>query len=283
MSDERETRNAVFSAAAPGAPVQPQQNSNDDLLDIPVELAPLPSSGIVYPAGSAFSGKEAVEIKAMTAREEDILTSAALAKKGTILTELIRSCLIEKSVDPADLLVSDRYALLLTIRAVGYGTEYEEDVTCSECDVTKPRVFNLASFPIKRLDIEPVTPGSNLFSFTLPKSQKHIKFRFLTGRDEEDMHAVTERQKKLGMVFDTNITTTLIRSIVSVNDVSDKTRIARFVQNMPAQDSLALRKYMGDHQPGVLFRQQLTCPACGHVEEVNMPMGMGFLWPHAKG
>lgn len=280
MSEERENRNSVFTAQ-PG-PVAPPHQVNDDDFEIPVELAPLPSSGLVYPVGSALAGREVVEIKAMTAREEDILTSAALAKKGTILTELIRSCLIDKSFDPADLLVSDRYALLLTIRAVGYGTEYEDDVTCSECSVTKSRVFNLASFPIKRLDIEPITPGTNLFGFTLPKSKKQVQFRFLTGRDEEDMHVLAERQKKLGIILESNVTSTLIRSIVSIDGKTDKSKIARFVQNMPAQDSLALRKYMGDHQPGVLFRQQLACPACNHVEEVNMPMGLGFLWPHAK-
>lgn len=283
MSDEREHRNAVFSAQGQPVPTVPGAPSyHDDLIDVPVELAPLPSSGLVYPEGSALAGKEAVAIKAMTAREEDILTSAALAKKGTILTELIRSCLVEKSFDPADLLVGDRYALLLTIRAVGYGTEYEGDVACSECGVTKPRKFDLAKFPVKRLEISPVVPGTNQFSFTLPKSGKHIKFRFLTGRDEEEMHLVSERQRKMGMVLDTNVTTTLIRSIISVNDVTDRARIARFVQNMPAQDSLALRKYMGDNSPGVLFRQEHTCPACGHVEEVTMPMDVGFLWPHAK-
>lgn len=283
MSDERENRNSVFSQTPPLTGQQtPYHGSNDDLLDIPTEMAPLPSNGLVYPLGTPFANKDAIEIKAMTAREEDILTSAALAKKGTILTELIRSCLIEKSFDPADLLVSDRYALLLTIRAVGYGTEYEDSVTCSECEVVKPRVFDLAKFPIKRLDIDPIQPGVNLFSFMLPKSGKSIKFRFLTGRDEEEMHVLGERQKKLGLVVDTNITSALIKSIVSVNDVTDRARIAKFVQNMPAQDSLALRKYMSDHQPGVLFRQEHTCPACGHVEEVNMPMGLGFLWPHAK-
>jgi predicted RNA-binding Zn-ribbon protein involved in translation (DUF1610 family) len=179
-------------------------------------------------------------------------------------------------------LVSDRYALLLTIRAVGYGTQYETSVTCSECDVTKPRTFDLATFPIKRLDISPITPGTNRFSFTLPQSGKQIVFRFLTGRDEEEMHLVSEKQKKMGMVIDTNVTATLIRSIVSVNEITDRQRIAKFVQNMRAQDSLALRKYMGDHSPGVLFKQEHTCPACGHAEEVNMPMDVGFLWPHAK-
>jgi len=276
MSDERENRNAVFSAT-PGQ----QSTQNDDLLDIPTELAALPSNGMVYPVGSPFFGKDSVEIKSMTAREEDILTSAALAKKGTTLTELIRSCLIEKSFDPADLLVSDRYALLLTIRAIGYGTTYEDNVTCSECDVTKPRVFDLNSFPIKRLDIEPVQPGVNLFSYVLPKTGKNVKFRFLTGRDEEEMYVVSEKQKKLGMTLDTSITSTLIRSIVSVNDVTDRNRIVKFVQNMPAMDSLSLRKYVGDHQPGVQLKQQLTCPACNHVEEVVMPMGLGFLWPNA--
>ena len=77
---------------------------------------------------------ETVDIKAMTAREEDILTSRAFIKKGTVITELIRSCLVDKRIDPNSLLSGDRNALMVAIRVTGYGVEYSTEVTCPVCD-----------------------------------------------------------------------------------------------------------------------------------------------------
>lgn len=294
MPEEREQRNAaVFQQPAqPPLPagVDPRiptttaaaQVKSDFGFEVPIETVPLPSAGRVYPVASSLHGRETVEIKAMTAREEDILTSQALLKKGTVITELIRSCLCDKSINPIDMLTGDRHALMVAIRITGYGAEYDVEVECNECQTKAPRSFNLGELPIKRLEIAPVQEGVNLFEFLLPYSKMNTKFKFLTGRDEEEIQATSAKQKKLGLQSDTSVTTNLQYSIVSIAGIEDRAKIAGFIRQMPARDSLALRNYIRDNEPGIRMRQDVTCPSCGHSEEVSMPIGVSFLWPSAE-
>lgn len=292
MSDERAGKNQVFTGEQVAPHVDPaiQRRSAADAvksefgLEIPVEVVPLPSGGKVYPAGHPFHDKTTVEITAMTAREEDILTSQALIKKGTVISELIKSCLVEKNFDVRSLLSGDRNALMVAIRITGYGADYEGEVQCPACSETTPREFNLSSLPIKSLDLTPVEPGQNLFEFKLPKCQKVVRFKFLTGADEEDIAVTQERSKKmLGFQQkDSLVTTNLLYSLVSVDGNEDRQQIARFVGMMPAMDSQALRKYMRENEPGVRMKSWSACLACGHEEEVTLPLGVKFLWPNAE-
>lgn len=287
MSDEREKRNEVFGSGGPPMDTRlptttaAAQVKADFGLDIPTEVVPLPSAGKVYPASSPLHQRDEVEIKGMTTREEDILTSKALLKKGTVISELIRSCMVDKSVNPVDLLAGDRNALMVAIRITGYGHEYDAEVECNECNTKSNQVFNLAELPIKRLEIEPAVAGSNVFEFLLPYSKKQVKFKFMTGRDEEEIVATQERQKKLNLQGDSAVTTNLMHSIVSIDGIEDRNKIASFVRMMPARDSLALRTYIRDNEPGITMKQDVTCNSCGHTESVGMPIGIKFLWPSA--
>lgn len=290
MSEERKERNEVFAPKG-GAPqgVDPaiQSMSAADAfakefgLDIPVQIVPLPSAGKTYPEGSVLHNCETIEIRGMTAREEDILTSQALLKKGTVITELIKSCVTNKAIDPSLMLTGDRNAMMVAIRITGYGHLYDAEVSCSSCDRTQAQEFNLAMLPIRRLDIDPVSPGMNVFEHRLPFTKKLVKFRYLTGRDEEEIMAVQERQKKLGLNSDSMVTTNLMHSIVAVENIEDRAKIAQFVRMMPARDSLSLRDFIRKSEPGIRMRQEVTCNDCGHIEEVSMPMGVKFLWPSA--
>ena len=291
--DNREQRNAIFgpgqgqqSLPAGVDPRMPMQSAADKVkaefgLDIPLETVPLPSSGKVYSQESTLYGAEAVEIRPMTAREEDILTSRALIKRGTVITELIKSCLVDRSINPVDLLGGDRNSLMVAIRITGYGPEYPAEIECQECGTKAKHDFDLAQLPIRRLEIEPVMPGSNLFEFTLPRSKKLVRFRFLTGRDEEDIMTTAEKQKKLGISTESNVTTNLMHAIVSIGGIEDRSKIASFIKMMPAMDSLMLRNYIKDNEPGIIMKQETSCPSCGHSEEVVMPLGINFLWPQA--
>ena len=126
--------NEIFSQP----PVHPAIPKRDVMRDdfgweVPVESVPLPSRGVIYPPSSAFCGKETVDIRAMTAREEDILTSRAYLKRGTVVNELIKSCMVDKGCDPADLIAGDRNALMVSMRITGYGSEYRAEATCPSC------------------------------------------------------------------------------------------------------------------------------------------------------
>lgn len=294
MPEEREQRNQVFSGGtAPSPPPgavqagiqalsQADKFKADFGIEIPVETVPLPSGGRVYPTNSPLHGLEVVEIRAGTAREEDILTSRAYLKKGTVISELIKSCLVNKGIDVSDMLIGDRYALMVAIRITMYGADYDAELQCGECDNKAPRNFNLAELPIRRLAIAPVAEGQNLFEFLLPICKKVVRFKFLTGRDEEQMAATQEKQKKLSLAQgETSVTTNLLYSVQAIDGTEDRAKIAGFVRMMPARDSLALRNYIKDNEPGIIMKQEVSCPSCGHAEEVSLPIGVNFLWPSA--
>ena len=139
MSDDR--KNNIFANEVVASAV----NTNND---VPFDVAPLPSNGVVYDVNSKLHGKDGLDIKAMTAKEEDILTSRALAKNGTMVSELIRSCLLDKSIDVKTLLSGDRNAIMIAIRISGYGANYEVDITCPECQTKRKSSFDLKNLPI---------------------------------------------------------------------------------------------------------------------------------------
>jgi len=278
-SQEREKRNRVFQE--PQAHGIPTRNvmQEDFGVTIPVDSVPLPSSGIVYPADGSLFGRETIDIKAMTAREEDILTSRALIKKGTVITELLRSCIVDKSIDPEMLLSGDRNALMTAVRITGYGSDYTVEVECPECDEKCKETFQLADLRIKRLEISPVAEGSNQFEFKLPLTKKDTRFKFLTGYDEREMNTISERRKKQGLEGDSLITQRLMHQIISIGGITDQNKVNQFIRSMPAGDSLALRRYIDKHEPGIDMKSWMECKHCSEQSEVRLPMGASFFWP----
>jgi len=285
VASKKRNENQVFAAQqAEKQGYQTRDVMRDDFgMEIPVEAVPLPSEGKIYPADSASYNRETIEIRAMTAREEDILTSRALIKKGTVISELLRSCIADKDVDVDSMISGDRNAIMTAIRVTGYGADYEVEVDCPSCGEKSKQSFNLAELPIKRLEIDPVELGENLFEFDLPTAKKRVCFKFLTGRDEQRMSIESDRRKKakLGGDVDNLITNRLVYSIVSVGDVTDKSKIRAFIRNMPARDSRALRKYMDDSEPGIDMKAWMDCSSCFESSEVGLPIGVSFFWPDA--
>jgi len=261
-------------------PIQVSNVAKDEFgLDIPTELVPLPSKGRIYPSDSPLYGQEALEIRPMTAREEDILTSRAYIKKGNVISKLIESCLVDKSINPDELISGDRNALMVALRITGYGAEYKAEIDCPACGAKSEQSFNLSELKIKRLAVDPVAEGSNLFELELPISKKSVRVKFLTGEDEQEMMTIADRKKKSGIVSSSAVTDRLSRSIVSVAGITDKTKIGMFVRNMPARDSLALRKFLDNQEPGIDMSVYMSCPSCNEESEVTMPLGASFFWP----
>jgi len=272
-------RSALFGGSVPSGIPTKDVMRDDFGFEVPVESVPLPSNGVVYPSDSPLHGQETVDIRSMTAREEDILTSRALIKKGTVITELIKSCLVDKRVHVQDMLAGDRNAIMVALRITGYGAEYNVEADCPKCNTRSKQSFDLASMPIKRLEIEPVETGLNCFEFKLPVTGKTVKFKFLTGRDEEEINTVVERAKKQGALADNIVTTRLQYSIVAIEGKTDRSSINGFIRNMPARDSMALRKHIDAHEPGIEMKADLDCPSCNEQSEVRVPLGASFFWP----
>ena len=263
--------------------VVPTQNVMKESFDweVPIETVPVPSEGIVYPEGSVLNGRTSLQIKAMTAKEEDILTSRALIQKGTVISHLIQACLIDDGVDVHDMLLGDRNALMVSVRITGYGSAYSAETTCPECTKRSDQHFSLTDLEIKRLEIDPVSPGQNLFEFDLPVTKKKIHFKFLTGLDEEDRATTLERKKKLmpDLKVENSITSRLEQVIVSIDGITDRNKINHFIKNMPAQDSRKLRTFIAKSEPGIDMSAWMSCPHCGEESKVDLPLGSNFFWP----
>lgn len=283
MSNDTRESNEVFTPeAARRSGFQTRNVMADDFgFEVPVEAVPLPSSGRIYPVESPLYNQETLEIRAMTAKEEDILTSRALIKKGTVITHLIKSCLINKAIDVDEMTVGDRNAVMTALRVTGYGSEYNAEIDCPSCGERSKQDFLLTDLPIKRLETEPVAEGANLFEFELPVTKKKVHFKFLTGADETQLTVMMERSKKQGAQADSLITTRLQHQLVAIDGIKDRTKVNMFIRNMPARDSLALRKHIDATEPGLDMKTWMDCPHCMESSEVRLPMGASFFWPDA--
>jgi len=248
-------------------------------LEVPVESVPLPSRGIIYSSDSPLYGQETLDIKAMTAREEDIIMSRAYIKNGTVISELLKSCLIDKRIDPNDMIAGDRNALMIALRITGYGANYQVECDCPKCGKDSEQSFDLSQLGIKRLAVNPIVEGSNQFEIILPVCKKTVRVKFTTGHDEKEMSTVQERKKKMGFQQESNVTDKLLNSIVSVQGITDKSKIGMFIKDMPVRDSLALRKFLEDNEPGIDMTVNMKCQHCFEESEIKLPIGVSFFWP----
>lgn len=247
----------------------------------PAELVPLPSRGKIYPVESPLHNSDTVEIRAMTAKDEDILTSRGLLKQGRAFDVLIKNCLINKSIDVEQMVVGDRNAITIALRITGYGKDYETTVECPACEEKSKHSFDLSQLPIKPLSADPIQPGQNIFSFILPSSKKEVIFKLMTGADEREISTSLSRMQKAagpGSV-ESAITTRLTFQVLAIGGEKDKAKIAQIVRNLPAMDSRALRKHIDNISPGIDMTQNFLCPRCGEEQEVGVPMGTEFFWP----
>ena len=239
------------------------------------EVIDLPSLGKVYPEDSPISNGK-IEIKYMTAREEDILTSQNLIKKGLVIDKLLDSLIITEGVKCDDLVLGDKNAVMVAARVLAYGPEYECEVTNPNTEKTFNHIFNLADCPFKKIpdDVE-----GNKFELELPVSKTKITFKLLTGKEEKLIEAELKGIKKTGVQISPELTTRLRHTITSVNGDGDMNTINQFVQNMLSRDSLELRKHINKVSPDIELSQEIDLE--GDTVKVNIPMTVNFFWPEA--
>lgn len=252
--------------------------------DVPVSNVRLPSLGRVYPPESPLFGCESVDVKAMTAKEENILSSPALVRKGTVLTTLMKACITNRTVDPDQMVVGDRNAVLVAIRVAAYGAKYDVSVTCPKCLEEVEHQFDLSRLPLKVLTEEPEGgPGSNLFSYALPVSGKRARYRLMTAADvsrlEDDMEAA--RKSARGGVEPT-VTLRLRAQVTALEGVAPE-GLAKAIDALPARDARMLREHMDAMAPGVDMMQEFECNSCGRSSVVDVPVGTEFFWPTKLG
>jgi transcription elongation factor Elf1 len=268
-------QNTQAPAAAPqvAPPVQAEQK-----LDFPTEYIDLPSEGYFYPTSSPLSSGR-IQLKYMTAREEDILTNQNLIKKGVVLDELLKALIVTPNIKLDDILVGDKNAIFVASRRLAYGDEYPAKITCPKCGEENEVKINLSELKSKNIDFSKYTRGENAFSFELPVSKKVVVYRLLTHKDEGDIDTELKGLAKISKTNSPEMTTRLKYSIVSVDGNNDRGGVKKFVDNMLAKDSIALRKHIRENTPDLDMTFDFTCSACGHNERMAMPLGVDFFWP----
>ena len=243
----------------------------------PSEIIDLPSGGKLYGQDSPlYDGK--IEIKYMTAKEEDILTSANLIKKGVVLQTLLNSLIVTEGINVQDLLIGDKNAVMVAARILAYGPEYDAELT-TESGEKVNHTFNLADCPFKKLP-EDIDYSKNVFEFELPVSKLNVKVKILTGWDESDIEKEIQGYKKTGSTVLPELTTRIRHSIIEINGQTDVNAIAGFVNNMLSRDSLFLRKEISRISPDIDLEQYVNLE--GEMVKVEIPLTANFFWPQAQ-
>jgi len=254
---------------------------NEKSYKFPTEIIDIPSKGLLYPEGHPLQ-KGNIEIKYMTAREEDILASQSLIKKGVVLDKLFESVVVEKDLDTNEVFIGDKNAILLATRVMGYGAEYEVEVTDPFSLEQQKVKIDLSKVKTKDFKEDLVTP-ENRYKFTLPKSGVEIEFKLLTHGDEVEINNEIQALKRLykgRSESDFDVTTRLKRMIVSVAGESERKRINEFVDNeFLALDTKALRKYAREISPDMDLRFDFTSDITGDTEALDIPFGVSFFYP----
>ena len=236
--------------------------------NLPTETIELPSKGWLYPEGHPLSSGT-IEIKYMTAKEEDILTNQNYIANGTVLDKLLKSLIITK-VNYDDIVIGDKNAIMIASRILGYGAEYKFTYNNVE------EVVDLSKIENKKLDESIYTKGENEFSFKFPTSDNEITFKFLTHGDEVKINQELEGLKKLKRDESPELTTRLKYMVTSINGNRDTKTIREFVdQAFLARDARAFREFINKIQPDV----DLTFFPSSSNKSISLPIGINFFWP----
>ncbi len=249
---------------------------------VPTDFVDLPSKGKFYPEHHPLHNVDSLELRQMTAKEEDLLTSKTLLKKGVAIDRLLESLIVNKKVKADSLLVGDRNALVIAIRISGYGEQYTTQITCPSCTHVQSKTFNL--FEIKTQNetnlsaLDVVDNGDGTFTTQLPKTKLNVKFGLLTGKHEKNLMSGMKMDRQNNK-HERAITRHLKNIIRSVNDNSSAEALNYLIQHIPSMDSRHLRLAYKSASPNVELRDMFVCENCDFDQEMEVPLTADFFWP----
>ena len=247
----------------------------------PTEVLSLPSKGLLYPEDSPLRSGT-IDVKYMTAKEEDILTSTNLIAQGKVIERLLESVIVTPGVKLDDLLVGDKNALMLGTRILGYGSQYNVSLTDPETNEEVETSIDLSKLTEKKIDSKVFESGENKFSFELPNSKRLVEFKLLDGHDEKKIDKQLKELEKVEKLtgISSELTTRIKHQLISVDGNTDQKVIDNFVDNeFLALDTRAYRKYVVSVTPDIDMSFDYETEGTGKVVKVDVPLGLEFFWP----
>lgn len=265
-------------------PTASHQTDQVQTIQYPSEVVDLPSQGWFYdPTSPLASGK--VDIKYMTAREEDILTSQNLIKKGVVLDKLLEALIVSPGVKLDDILTGDKNAIFIAARILAYGKDYKIKFKDPSNGEDVEDTVDLTKLENKEFDFEQHNRGQNLFEFELPFSKRKIHWSMLTHADERTIDQELKAMKKFSRDKNqsSEVTTRLKYVIKALDGNEDKAAIKKFVdQELLARDSLSFRNYVKENTPDIDLTFNFESEDTGYTERMNLPLGVDFFYPSAR-
>jgi len=247
----------------------------------PTEFVELPSRGTEYAEGHPLHNEEVIEIKFMTAKDEDILTSQPLLKKGLAIDRFIKNIVVDKRIDLDTLLIGDKNAILVAARASGFGHEYEAKVKCLNCGTPNLLNFDLHNTKVigtynpEQTMVTRISPG--LYSTKMPLTKFTVNFRLMNSSDEK---TITQEIQKAPEDREQNLLTGQFKRILtSIEGHEEQHIIDQYVENMPTVDSRHFKTCIQWVTPNVEIKETLKCKKCSEEREVDVPYGTTFFWP----
>jgi hypothetical protein len=274
----RNNEDRLLKGHTPASTEDAPQMANPMDFVTPTQFVSLPSKGR-YPEGHPLSGKDSIEIKYMTAKDEDILTNRSLLKKGLAIDRLISNVIKDNSVDSRSLLIGDRNAILIYARASAYGEDYKTKVKCPNCETVSKFTFDLSDHEtfhgddLEKLNMTDNEDGT--FMLNLPVSKITARIRPMIVMDEIQITAKDKSKKS----EEEMVTQQMKRFVVSFNGYEDQSTLNYVVDNMIAKESKMLRDAFKSISPDVVLEQSFTCRHCDHEEVMTVPFGTDFFWP----
>ena len=271
------------AAAAQSAATEHEQEAGLSYV-VPTEFARLPSRGRYYVEDHPLHNKEVVEIRHMTAKDEDVLTSRSLLKSGLAIDRLLQNLIVDKSIDPNSLLVGDKNAVLVEARIHAYTADYETRISCPACGVSQVNQFDLRDVQHNQGDdwgdLDITGPDEDgLFAIKLPRTKAEVRVRLLTGHDEKAVMKMIEN-RRANKLPEAPVTAHIKTFIASVNGHTNRSDVNNFVDNMPTLDSHHLRVCYNKLVPNVDMTLPLQCGECGTESRLEVPFTADFFWPN---
>jgi hypothetical protein len=248
----------------------------------PTEVLSLPSEGLLYPEDSPMRSGT-IDVKYMTAKEEDILTSTNLIEQGVVITRLLESVIADPKVKIDDMLIGDKNAIMVGTRILGYGANYDIILTDPDTGERVEYTVDLTKLKNKEIDKSLYENGNN-FEFELPNSKRIVGFKLLNQKDENKISEILKDYEKVEKLtgVSNSLTTRLKYQITSIDGNTDQKEIDKFVDNeFLALDTRAFRKYLDDITPDIELKFDYTSQS-GNLHTLDVPLGIDFFWPAAE-